>query len=56
MTPEEDRALAEARLEARFADLRRARTALRILQPPEEFPRRARGAAGCAERCSPAGW
>ncbi len=37
MTPEEDRALAEARLEARFADLRRARTALRILQPPEEF-------------------
>ena len=37
MTPEEDRALAEARLEARFADLRRAQTALRVLQPPEEF-------------------
>ena len=37
MTPEEDRALAEARLEARFADLRRARTTLRILQPPDEF-------------------
>ena len=37
MTPEEDRALAEARLEARFADLRRARTTLRILRPPEEF-------------------
>ena len=37
MTPEEDRALAEARLAARFADLRRARTALRVLQPPEEF-------------------
>ena len=37
MTPEEDRALAEARLAARFADLRRARTTLRILQPPDEF-------------------
>ncbi|MCY3918191.1 MAG: hypothetical protein OXG38_00090 [Chloroflexi bacterium] len=36
-TPEEDRALAEARLEARSADLRRARTTLRVLQPPREF-------------------
>ena len=37
ITPEEDRALAEARLEARSADLRRAQTTLRVLQPPEEF-------------------
>ena len=37
MTPEEDRALAEARLQARSADLRRAKTALRVLQPPQEF-------------------
>ena len=37
MTPEEDRALAEARLDARFADLRRAQTTLRVLRPPDEF-------------------
>ena len=37
LTPEEDRALAEARLRARSADLRRAETTLRILQPPDEF-------------------
>lgn len=36
-TPEEDRALAEARLEARSADLRRVQTTLRVLQPPPEF-------------------
>lgn len=37
LTPEEDRALAEAHLEARSADLRRAQTTLRVLQPPQEF-------------------
>ena len=37
LTPEEDRALAEARLAARSADLRRAQTNLRVLQPPREF-------------------
>ena len=36
-TPEEDRALAEARLAARSADLRRAQTTLRVLQQPREF-------------------
>ena len=37
MTPEEDRALAEAQLQSRLADLRRAQTTLRVLRPPDEF-------------------